>query len=414
MGRAKAVRWLGAPGLWLGFGALFHAINLALLEVGAFALATLSVYLVAGAGPGAVRVVQRCARGLARLGLPVPKHMAQETVIAAEDPDCQGAVFLMSKRDTAALPGWAWGGAAALLGAAGWLAVFGPGGGLMERAGGPLKWWHGGWWVVASGLVVVGWRRARRAEMVGSARAWAYGPAGRLAAGGVFTYHLLALVIWQVPAWPGLPQRDAMRALVAPWMDLTGTRQAWSMFAPNPPRRNVALQQTIVTRDGRRHELQLNLQAQSHPRAVSEGRWRKIDDSIGWGRPELVRWHARGLCRSWTLQYGEAPVKVELARRSAVIVPLADEPAREVVEPMMSVDCASEPFAQLDEELRARHGLGPAPAGSLVYRWPKDPVRDRSQRMWWLLALALVGALGAWARGDRRRAAAGRGGPGGR
>jgi hypothetical protein len=62
----------------------------------------------------------------------------------------------------------------------------------------------------------------------------AYGPAGRLAAGGLLAYHLVALLTWQLPRWPALPYRDTARALVEPWMELSYTSQVWSMFAPNP------------------------------------------------------------------------------------------------------------------------------------------------------------------------------------
>jgi hypothetical protein len=62
--------------LWLGFGLVFHAMNFALLNVGAFALATLSAYLLCGAGPAAVRGLQRLTRALARRGVPVPEHMS--------------------------------------------------------------------------------------------------------------------------------------------------------------------------------------------------------------------------------------------------------------------------------------------------------------------------------------------------
>ncbi|MBA3550222.1 MAG: hypothetical protein H0T76_27420, partial [Nannocystis sp.] len=113
----RAGRWTRGRGvmvrvamLWLGFGLAFHVMNFALLNIGAFGLATLSAYLVCGAGPAAVRAVQRIARALARRGLPVPEHMSCETAIAAEDP-----TLPQHRRDAAALPGWALAGAGGLL-----------------------------------------------------------------------------------------------------------------------------------------------------------------------------------------------------------------------------------------------------------------------------------------------------------
>ncbi|MBK7830704.1 hypothetical protein [Nannocystis sp.] len=390
--RRWLLRWPLAPRVWLGFGAVFHALNLALLNVGAFALATLSVYLACGAGPGAVRGLQRIARALAGRGIPVPKHMSLATPIAAEDRDLP-----QLRRDAAAVPGWALAGAGALLLAAALLAVAGP-----ER--GPW-WWHSGWLLVAAGLSIVGWRSARRAALQASGEPWAYGPAGRLAAGGVFTYHLVALLLWQLPRWPALPYRDPVRALVSPWMDLCATRQAWSMFAPNHPRHNTTLRTRVIDAAGVEHDLRTELQHHLVRPSLRHDRSRKIDDAISLSRPELAPWHARWLCRRWELEHREPARAVILERMSAAIDPLAPGPvdfwARAVAQPITRITCATEPFAQLDDELRARHGLPPAPPGSLHYTWPKG--QDAPTPQWLLLALGLALGLGVWAREDRRR-----------
>ncbi|MCA9706573.1 MAG: hypothetical protein KDK70_12040, partial [Myxococcales bacterium] len=82
-------RWITgvlAPRWWLGFGLAFHLTSLVLFEIGAFASATISAYLVCGAGPAAVRGVQRVARALGRRGVPVPAHLRQPRPVALEDP----------------------------------------------------------------------------------------------------------------------------------------------------------------------------------------------------------------------------------------------------------------------------------------------------------------------------------------
>lgn len=391
--RGWLLRWPLAPRLWLGFGLAFHAMNFALLNVGAFPLATLAVYLVCGAGPGAVRALQRLTRALARRGLPVPAHMSRETAIAAADRSLP-----QLRRDAAALPGWALAGAGGLLLAAAALAL--------ASEPGPV-WWHAAWLVVGFGLLLLGWRAAGRAVMQAGGEPWAYGPAGRLAAGGLFSYHLLALVIWQLPDWPALPQRAAARALVAPWMDLTGTRQAWLMFAPNATRHNVTLRTRIIDAAGVEHDLHTELEHRPQRWTLAHDRWRKIDDAVSRARPELAPWHARWLCRRWQLEHGEPARTVVLERVSAPIDPLAPEPVdfwrAAKVEPVLRIDCASEPFAQLDDELRARHGLPPAAPGSLHHTWPRGQAADPLAPLWLLLALGLAGALAGWARGDRRR-----------
>lgn len=392
-GRAWALRWVLAPRVWLGFGAMFHGMNLVLLNVGVFNLATLSVYLVCGAGPGAVRGVQGVGRALARRGVAVPGHLATAEPIAAED---RGLPQL--RRDAAALPGWALAGAGGVLLLAAGLALDGSGG---------VIWWHAGWLAVAASLVIVGWRIARRAAVVTEGEPWAYGPAGRLAAGGLFAYHLIALLLWQMPRWPALPYRDSVRGLVAPWMDVTSTRQLWSMFAPNPPRSNIALRTRVIDADGVEHELQGELAYHPGRPTLLHDRWRKIAGGVTGQRPELVPWHARWVCRTWERDHGAAAREVVLERVSAAIEPFAPGPVDFIraakVEPITRVQCASEPFAQLDDEVRARYGLPAAAPGSLVHTWPKGQVASPLAPLWLLLALGLAGTLVVWSREDRRR-----------
>ena len=136
--------WPLGPWLWLGFGAVFHAINLMTLNVGMFALATLTTYVVCGWGEAAVAGVQRVGRALARWGMAVPKHLSRETAIAAEDPSLPHLW-----RDEVVLPGWALASAGALVLAGGLIAV--------QR--GELAWWHGAWLTAAVVLIMVGRRR---------------------------------------------------------------------------------------------------------------------------------------------------------------------------------------------------------------------------------------------------------------
>ncbi len=413
--------------LWLGFGLAFHVMNFALLNVGAFGLATLSAYLLCGAGPAAVRALQRLARALARRGLPVPEHMSCETAIAAEDP-----TLSQHRRDAATLPAWALAGAGGLLllGAALALA-HGPQPGLNPEPRpwlipGPrpwLSWWHGAWLVVGTGLVLLGWSRARRCNDADLPlrEPWAYGPAGRLAAGGLIAYQLVALLVWQLPRWPALPHRDTARALVDPWMELSFNRQWWSMFAPNAPRHNPTLRTLIIAADGTRHDLRTELQHPEHlhrPYLWSD-RSRKVSEGIVGRRKVLANWHARYLCRRWALDHaGETAQRVMLERVKAPILPHDPRDAADSfwsdarIEPIVGIDCADAPFAQPSPEQSARHGLPPAPPGTLRFTWPKGQPETWAERralldplapLWPLLALVLAGAITIWAREDRRR-----------
>ncbi len=392
-GRRLVPARLTSPRLWLGLGAGFHLLNFVTLNVGMFATATLATYLACGAGPGAVRVLQRLARGLARFGVPVPKHMSVETAIGAEDPRLPHL-----RRDDAALPGLALALAGLAVLVAAVLAL------LVPRHA--LAWWHGTWLLLAVGLAALGHRIARRASMPTDGAPWAYGPAGRLAAGGLFAYHTLALMLWQLPKWPTLPYRDDVRALVSPWMGLSFTKQAWSMFAPDVPRSNHTLRTRIIDAAGVEHDQRTELQHRLVRPSLMHDRWHKIDGVVSKQRPELTRWHARWLCRRWQLEHGETAAAVVLERLTvATDLSLARGELwqRAQVKPLLRIDCATEPFAQLDDELRARHGLPPAAPGSLHFTWPTQARAEDSTPLWLLLALLLAGGLATWAREDRRR-----------
>lgn len=393
-GRAWALR-LTDPRWWLGFGLAFHATSLVLLEIGAFASATISAYLVCGLGPFAVVLVQRGGRALARRGLPVPEHLRREQPVPAEDPSLPHL-----HHDTAALPGGA-------IAAAG-LVVIGGAVLTLAPATRSIAWWHGAWLLAAAGLVGLGWRASRRAPAGGLGVALAHGPAGRLAAGGLVAFHLVALLAWQVAPWPSVPWRREIRRAVSPWMELSFSRHLWSMFAPNGPRKNRSVRTTVIDAEGTVHDLRTERQhPENLPRPyVRHDRMRKVYETVGGERRGLPVWHARSVCRQWALDHqGELPAEVRLERVEAPFPPLdVDDTlgwfwSRAVVVPIVRVECAAEPFAQLSPEVRARHGLPPAEPDALHYAWRKDPPRPEPlEPLWVLLGLGLGGLLWAWSR----------------
>lgn len=407
------LRWLLAPQLWLGFGVVFHAVSLVLFELGAFVSATMAAYVLCGIGPMCVGWVQRLTRALARLRIPIPEHL-RRTVPLPEEPPVHDF-----EHDPAALPGWAWW--------VGGMVVLGGGVLALLPATQAMAWWHGAWFVTGLVVVSAGWRAARRASVSADprrTRAWAYGPAGRLAAGGVLAHHLVALVVWQTPRWPSVPWRNDARALVEPWIELSFTRQLWSMFAPNGPRRNQTVRTKIVDSQGIVHDLRTELE---HPERLRRpylvhDRWRKIDEAMSGHRAWLAPWHARYLCRHWALEHGgEPPTEVVLERVVAPFPPLRPLDTQAYfwdhaeVRPIVRVRCAEEPFAQLSAEVRERYGLPPASPESLVYaeappRYAPIPMAP----LWAGMALVLAGALSIWSRGGGSSRRCDRGAVGGR
>jgi hypothetical protein len=250
---------------------------------------------------------------------------------------------------------------------------------------------------------------------------WSYGPIGRVAAAGVTAYHLVALLLWQLPRWPSLPHRDAARALAAPWVELSHTPQVWAMFAPAPPRHSRDLRVTVRDAAGVDHDLGTELHRADNLRYpyLRHDRWRKVHENVVGARPGFARWHARYLCRRWALRHAGAPASsVILERLTAPLTPLeSGDPiayfwTHAEAEPVAAIDCATEPFAQPDDELRARHGLPPAPPRTLHFAWPKRMPADWAERrrsldpwapLWPLLALLLTAAAVAAARSTRRR-----------
>ncbi|WAS98137.1 hypothetical protein [Nannocystis punicea] len=398
-----------APKWWLGFGALFHLVNHAMLAVGAFAPATMAAYLVCGAGPWAVATLQRGLGRLRRWGAPVPESMCKET--ASEDTSLPHL-----HRDAAALPGWAIAGAGGLVLAGGAIALV---------AGGGPRVWHAAWLAAGTGLTLVGWRIARRDrdEVAPLREPWAHGPAGRLAAGGLVAYHVVALLVWQLPPWSSLPWRAQARALAGPWVELSYTSQLWSMFAPNPPRDQALLRATVVDAAGVQHRFGAEPQREDDlPRPyLWHDRWRKVGDNVLGQRERMSRLHARYLCRRWALAHdGEPAREVVLEMLLAPLTPSGSDPrehfaAQQKSRALVQVSCADEPFAQLQPEVRARHGLGPVSEGSLQFAWERPATwaerktrRDPLAPLWPLAALGLLAALARWAREDRRARVAAR------
>jgi hypothetical protein len=405
--RFRPLRWLVDPRPWLVFGVTFHAISVVFFELGAFVGATVSVYVLCGVGPACVAWVQRLTRALARLGVPMPAHLRREQPVPPEDPALPHLC-----RDAAALPRWAWWAAAALVLAGGVLALL-----PTSRS---LAWWHASWLTAAAGLTVVGWRAARLDRAAGAPATvpittvpWAHGPAGRLFAGGLFAYHVVALTTWQLPKWPSVPWRDDARELVSPWLDLTFTKQIWSMFAPNGPVRNQTVRTTVMDHAGVVYDLRTEVEHPENLRRpyLLHDRWRKVDEAMSGYRSKLAPWHARHVCRRWALEHsGEPPVEVVLERVAAPFPPMRPLDVQAwfwehaEVKPIVRMPCDEDPFGQLDPEIRARHGLPPVPAHSLAAPEPMSPRQpDPLAPLWWGGTVVLVGMLVIWGREGRAR-----------
>jgi hypothetical protein len=243
----------------------------------------------------------------------------------------------------------------------------------------------------------------------GSPRApWAYGPIGRLIAGGLFLYQILGIGIWLLPAKDSLSTwRVEAREPFKMWLLNTHTSQSWQMFAPNPPRSNLFMKVLVHDQDGEVFDLNTDVYAcfdlePDDPRAkeicdavypipwIWYSRQRKMNRRIvgseGGGGSWYQKWHARWICREWFMEHGELPDKIELVK---VTYPI---PKPEFVEKNGPYDprtqylkkhkekvvhttrCKTTPVGQVPNFIRERKGLETVPEKE-IKTWKKNRCR---------------------------------------
>jgi hypothetical protein len=270
------------------------------------------------------------------------------------------------------------------------------------------------WWVFAVGLL--SWLATRkRAEpdadkALASEGPWAYGPIGRTVATLVTLYQIVGVASTQ------LPEKDSWSTFTRPvddtfklWLSTTQTSQGWGMFAPNPPRRNVFMRVTVTDIDGEVYDLNTDVYACFMPQAdqatcdaVYPMPWiwysrrgkmnRRIAGSEGGAGGWYQKWHARYICREWQREHGHLPEKVELYKVSYPI-PSPEQVKGKPYDPktqynkkgsstkLHTTECAGSPLGQMSDEVRERHGLGPAPEGEEFVPWNKNRCRSWEQKL---------------------------------
>ncbi len=365
--------------VFLTIGILFHGHLLVLMNIGMFAPIMLLTYMVYLSGPELARMLRALGQVLARLGVPgIPEDVrAGRGPIPTEDPRLPHL-----HRDTARLPTWAlltsllFGTGAIML-----TALARPGAGLCVAA------------AILALLVgaVSGSRRAGDGDTRYPDRPWAYGPRGRFLVGALVVYHITAVAMWCMPDKQCLKTyRAAAQAPFRLWLTRTQTAQGWGMFAPNPPRHNVFLKVLVTDEHGEVHDMETDMYAPDRKPMpwIFNDRIFKMNRRMSGGEAGkgdwYQKWYGRYQCREWALQHGGvAPQKIELFKVSYRI-PGPDEVARGGYylpelqlarfgkqQRLHTTHCASEPEAQLSDEVRARHGLPPLPEGA--YKpWVKD------------------------------------------
>ncbi|MGB1700294.1 MAG: hypothetical protein ACPHRO_10090, partial [Nannocystaceae bacterium] len=164
---------------------------------------------------------------------------------------------------------------------------------------------------------------------------WNAGPITRAFTGLLVSFHIIAIAIWVYPSGEAYDRfRGPAHQTVSPWVRTTQTTQGWSMFAPNPPRRNVFMQVIVTEKNGESWDLQTDVYACFLPGATEEtcdatyptpwvfySRTRKMNRRVvgseGGKGSWYQKWHARYICRDWARDHdGELPEKVQLVKVS--------------------------------------------------------------------------------------------------
>jgi len=207
---------------------------------------------------------------------------------------------------------------------------------------------------------------------------WAYRGWVALLVSLFILYHVLALLQHTTPS-SGLAERfnrrlgEVLRS--GAYMRATSSVQSWAMFAPNPHRTNMFLQVRVVTSDGSEWDLLHDIYGRRDYPYFFYDRMGKINRRL----IEQERYqspYAAWVCRDWARTHdGEAPVRVNFTKLwtkvphpSKVVGTMGFDPfaLKLYKEDLPGFDCATTPHAQLPDEIRARYGFAPLPAGAFV------------------------------------------------
>lgn len=219
--------------------------------------------------------------------------------------------------------------------------------------------------------------RAPPAEDVGDGP-WAYRGWAALLVSLFVLYHTVALLQHTTPA-SGLSERFNRRLAEllrsGAYMRATSSVQSWAMFAPNPHRTNMFLQVRVVTQAGEEIDLLHDIYGRRDYPYFFYDRMGKINRRL----LEQERYqspYAAWVCREWARTHGgEPPVRVNFTKMwtkvphpSKAIETMGFDPfeLKLYKEDLKGFDCATTPHAQLPDQIRARYGFAPLPAGSFV------------------------------------------------
>jgi hypothetical protein len=141
-------------------------------------------------------------------------------------------------------------------------------------------------------------------------------------------FNVLAIMAWAFTSEVSrAPLHKAVSGRLGPYMTVTGLRQGWTMFAPNPIRANVYVEAEVTFADGSRAVWAVpRMERLGHLRRQQKERFRKWStERLGMDRtnPALASAAARYAARQVGTRPGNPPRRVDLVRYTRWIPPPA-------------------------------------------------------------------------------------------
>ncbi len=235
---------------------------------------------------------------------------------------------------------------------------------------------------------------------------WAYGRWGLALLSLCIGYHVLALLLFITPQ--GGLAREAKSGLdrvlhSRSYVRATSNSQTWSMFAPNPHRRNIFVRVLVEDQGGETWDLGHDMHGRRSYPYVLYDRMAKVNRRLP-ERRTYLRPYAAWVCREWEQEHGGRPAKrVHLIKIWSRIPPpsvayrapagiqttwttLGYDPLRLPLhrKPLEVYECALLREGQLSPQRRSKLGLSEAPAGhyrpAKLKTWVDEAARGEQER----------------------------------
>ena len=221
---------------------------------------------------------------------------------------------------------------------------------------------------------------------------WSYPLIGMFVVSLFIAYHMAVLLTWNTPS-NGFAKQMHRQVLQSThgrrYFTAISSTQSWSMFAPNPNRTNVFIRVLVEDQEGEWWDMGHDIWKVDRFPYVFYDRMGKVNRRID-GKKGYQKAYGAWMCRQWGLTHeGVLPTRVKFVKRWTRI-PKPDTLVRKALETgewgyepwklksrqkeQEVIDCNKTVHAQLDNEMRARHGLA---------QLDDDGFKPLRVRTWW-------------------------------